>query len=91
VFVDYSETNLQKINLNFCEDAYQLIREETGKESIQVGSFTSLDRAEAFKEFMTDKVGSGEVGKPKIYEDPHNQSFKNSFLQFFSHLSFNPL
>lgn len=91
VFVDYSETNLQKINLNFCEDAYQLIREETGKESIQVGSFTSLDRAEAFKEFMIDKVGSGEVGKPKIYENPHNQSFKHSFLKLFSKLNFQPV
>lgn len=91
VFVDYSETNLKKINLNFCEDAYQLIRKETGKESIQVGSFTSIDRAEAFKKFMTDKVGSAEVGKPKIYENPHKQSFNNSFFKVFSNLSFKPV
>ncbi|HIK11671.1 MAG TPA: hypothetical protein IGS52_15660 [Oscillatoriaceae cyanobacterium M33_DOE_052] len=84
VFVDYTAANLQKIKLNFCEDAYKLIREETGKESIQIGSFTNLERAKAFEKLMLNELGSGEIGKAKIFEKPRSQFLNDSLINLFS-------
>lgn len=68
VFVDYSESNLQIVTSRFCKDAYQMVRQDTNKEAIQVGSFTSFERAELFKAFLQKTFSSGEVGQPKRYE-----------------------
>lgn len=68
VFVDYSESNLQIVTSRFCKDAYQMVRQDTNKEAIQVGSFTSFERAELFKAFLQKTFSSGDIGQPKRYE-----------------------
>lgn len=68
VFIDYSESNLQTVTARFCKDAYQMVRQDTNKEAIQVGSFTSFERAELFKAFLQKTFRSGDVGQPKRYE-----------------------
>ena len=82
VFVDYSESNLQIVKSKFCQDALPRTREKTGKQAIQVGSFLTVDRANAFKEFMLKNIGSGEVGdEPTVIESQPtsklNSNFKN--------------
>jgi len=79
VFVDYTEKNLEIINSKFCQDSYQIIREDTGNKSIQVASFTSLKRANAFKEFLFKAVRSGEVGKPRRVESRDVSSLNITF------------
>lgn len=82
VFVDYSESNLQTVTSKFCQDALLKTREKTGKQAVQVGSFLTVDRANAFKEFMLKNIGSGEVGEePTVIEfqptSKLNSDFKN--------------
>jgi len=82
VFVDYSESNLQTVKSKFCQDALPRTREKTGKQALQVGSFLTIDRANAFKEFMLKNIGSGEVGDdPTVIESQPtskiNSAFKN--------------
>jgi serine/threonine protein kinase len=68
VFVPYSEANLQTVKSLFCGDAYPTVRKTLGIEAIQVASFTSLERAESFKQFMNNKVRGAEVGEPRRVE-----------------------
>ncbi|MEG4586159.1 hypothetical protein QUA54_13220 [Microcoleus sp. MOSTC5] len=82
VFVDYSESNLQTVTSKFCQDALLKTIEKTGKQAVQVGSFLTVDRANAFKEFMLKNIGSGEVGEePTVIEfqptSKLNSDFKN--------------
>jgi hypothetical protein len=65
VFIDFTKNNLQVVKSRFCQDSYQLVRESTGKDAIQVASFTSIDRAEAFKKIMINFFGSAEIGQPR--------------------------
>jgi Pentapeptide repeats (8 copies) len=64
VFVSNSPNTLTTVNSNFCRDALVIIRKDLGIQSIQVASFTTQQRATQFAQFMTQKVGSGEVGTP---------------------------
>jgi hypothetical protein len=82
VFVDYSESNLQTVKSKFCQDALPITREKTGKQAIQVGSFLTVDRANAFKDFMLKNIGSGEVSDdPTVIQSQAtsklNSNFKN--------------
>ncbi|MFB2917920.1 hypothetical protein [Aerosakkonema funiforme] len=47
-----------------------MTRKETGITAIQVGSFTTRERANLFKDFLVNKVGNAEVGEPRIVERP---------------------
>ena len=67
VYVDFGDANLQKVRSGYCQDSLPITR-ENGKQSIQVASFLTIDRANAFKDFMVKKVGSGEVGKPTFIQ-----------------------
>lgn len=64
VFVSNSPNTLTTVNTNFCRDALVITRKDIGIKSIQVASFTTQQRAAQFAQFMTQKVGSGEVGSP---------------------------
>jgi hypothetical protein len=65
VFINYSPDNLASVRTQYCRDAYPARRQETSQQAIQVASFTSINRAKDFAEFMSVKLGSGEVGKPR--------------------------
>jgi serine/threonine-protein kinase len=64
VFVSNSPNTLTTVNTNFCRDALVITRKDIEIQSIQVASFTTQQRAAQFAQFMTQKVGSGEVGNP---------------------------
>jgi hypothetical protein len=70
VFIDYSESNLRQINVQFCQDAYRITREANNKVAIQVASFTSPGRAEEFRAFLASRFGNAEVGEPRIIQEP---------------------
>lgn len=81
VFVDYSESNLQIVKSKFCQDALPRTRKKTGKQALQVGSFLTVDRANAFKEFMLKNIGSGEVGEEPTVIESNPNSKLNSDLK----------
>jgi hypothetical protein len=65
VFAPYSDTNLQAIKTRFCSDAIQKFREKKNIESVQVASFSSIERAKKFRDFLSKNRFSGvEVGEP---------------------------
>jgi len=66
VFVDFSDANLSKMRSQFCQDAIENARAKVNKKSIQVGSFTDVNRANVFKDFMMKQFGSGEIGEPTV-------------------------
>jgi Pentapeptide repeats (8 copies) len=69
VFVNYSSANFAKISKQYCRDAFQTRRKDSGILVIQVASFNSQARAKQFAEFMTQKVGSSFTGSPtQIYQ-----------------------
>ena len=65
VFVAYSAVSLQAIKTRFCADAYPKFREKKNIESVQVGSYLSINNANLFRDFLIKKGFSGvEVGEP---------------------------
>jgi hypothetical protein len=68
VFVDYSDSNLQTIKANYCGDALKITTKDQGKKAIQVGSFTSEERANQFKDFLARKLSNinADVGEPTV-------------------------
>lgn len=70
VFIDNSDTNLNRIHAEFCEDARSVFREKMNKTSIQVASFTSTQRAEEFRAFLAGRLGNAEIGEPRVIETP---------------------
>ncbi|MDJ1174338.1 hypothetical protein [Roseofilum capinflatum] len=85
VYIDYSENNLQAVKSNFCRDAFVKKRKNTNKQAVQVASFLTIDRANEFKQFMIEQLGSGDVGEPTIIENkPRSES--NQINQLLSSL-----
>jgi len=68
VFIDYSESNLKSVKSKYCHDAFKKNRKTAGKNSIQVASFLSIERANKFRNFMIEKLGSGEVAEPTVIQ-----------------------
>ena len=68
VFIEFSDKNIQKVTTDFCRDAYQTKRQDTGQIAIQVASFTDRNQAKLFSDFMLRQLGSGEVGQATIYK-----------------------
>lgn len=63
VFVNYSPSRLNQIKTQLCLDAFQ-IRRQSGKVSIQVASFTSINNAMKFSRFLERLFGDSEIGEP---------------------------
>lgn len=68
VYAEPTAGILQYIKVNLCRDAYSMTRKDIGQRAIQVGSFTSYERAEQFSKFLQNKIGSGEIGEPRRVE-----------------------
>jgi hypothetical protein len=69
VYVNYSPANFAKISKQYCRDAFQTRRKDSGVLMIQVATFNSQTRAKQFAEFIKEKVGSGSTGSPtQIYQ-----------------------
>lgn len=72
VFANYSERNLARISNQYCQDAYGPISRDNGQRSIQVASFLSRDKAELFRQFMSEQVPPArwEIGEPNTLDSP---------------------
>jgi tetratricopeptide (TPR) repeat protein len=65
VYIEYSNSDLEIIKTNFCQDALVVKRKD--KLVIKVASFTSKERANLFADFLSARIGKAEVGEPRIY------------------------
>ena len=71
VYLEYSENNLAQVKYRFCNDAFSMYRKNKGIRAIYVASFTSLEQAQSFAQFLTYQgVGYADVGEPKIIRSP---------------------
>lgn len=66
VFIDFSDRNLQIARSQYCQDAIEKPRKDSGKLSVQVASFVDSERANAFRDFLSVRVGTVEVGAPTV-------------------------
>lgn len=77
VFINDVGQNFKKVKDEFCQDAFKKRPEGDGRAMVQVASFLSIERANHFKDFMTSKIGSGEVGEEvKIANIPPDLAIK---------------
>lgn len=60
VYTNYSEDVLSTIQSDFCRDAFVVLR--NSQRVIQVASFTSIDRAIEFRDFLAQNVGEASIG-----------------------------
>ncbi len=60
VWIEYSDSVLEKLTAEYCRDA--LKKNIDGTTYIQVASFTTEEKAETFANLMQKEVGSGRVG-----------------------------
>ena len=78
VVMSYGEKNLELVKKHFCKDALKRFSEKTKKDVIQVGSFTSQERAKQFKDKLSHYFSGADVGTPTVVErspqDPPKQS-----------------
>jgi hypothetical protein len=70
VSVEYSDRNLELVKKHFCQDARKMLSKSLGKEVLQVASFTSQEKAQAFKEELSQHFSQSRVGDPTIVEKP---------------------
>jgi len=58
------------MSLIFCADAYKKSRAESGGYSIQISSFTNLDKAKAFVKFVSAEISGAKIGAPTVLKQP---------------------
>ncbi len=67
IYIDYSPENLEAVSRQFCGGGTRLpnrvFRRDVNKESVEVAFFSTLDRANTFREIISSKFSSAEVGK----------------------------
>jgi hypothetical protein len=66
VAVTYNEKNLERVKAEFCKDALATTAQGSDRKFIQVAAFTTVERANDFRDFMKEKLGSGEVREPSV-------------------------
>jgi len=66
VFIDFSDRNLQIARSQYCQDSIEKPRKGSGKVSVQVASFVTLEKANAFRDFLSKRIGQAEVGEPSV-------------------------
>ena len=67
VFIEYSDRNWSKVMSNHCQDIGEAQNQKTAKSigEIQVASFSNLEEAQGFANYMKTQYGSGRVGQLK--------------------------
>jgi hypothetical protein len=70
VSVEYTDRNLELVRKHFCEDARRMPSKSLGKDVLQVASFTSQEKAEAFKEKLSPHFAQARIGEPTIIGKP---------------------
>ncbi|GEM_PF-4519528 len=68
-FIQYSESNWNRVISNHCRDVPQARNQTTAKEKgeIQVASFSTVEEAQGFAKYIKEQYGSGRVGERKCY------------------------
>ncbi|MCF3578552.1 hypothetical protein [Planktothrix agardhii] len=70
VFIDYSESNLESVQSQFCRDSLKIYRKSLDEDYIQVASFVGQERANQFKTLIQSKFANVEIGEVSIIEAP---------------------
>jgi len=70
VFIDYSESNLESVQSQFCRDSLKIYRKSLDEDYIQVASFVGKERANQFKALIQSKFPNVEIGEVSIIEAP---------------------
>jgi hypothetical protein len=69
VNIPYSESNLSQAKSLFCRDSFQKRHPTTREKIIQMSSFLEQEKAQAFADFVSQKISGASVGEPTtIYE-----------------------
>jgi hypothetical protein len=68
VFVSYSDKNLELVKKHFCADAIKRRSEKLGQDVVQVGSFTSRERANALKSELSAHLQGADIGEPTVVQ-----------------------
>ena len=68
VFVGYSEKNLDLVKKHFCADAIKRFSQKLGKDVVQVGSFSSREKADKLKLSLSVHLQGSEVGEPTVVQ-----------------------
>ena len=70
VFIDYSESNLESVQSQFCRDSLKIYRKSLDEDYIQVASFVGKERANQFKALIQSKFPNVEIGEVSSIEAP---------------------
>jgi hypothetical protein len=68
VFVSFSNSNLTIAKSRFCKDALPVVRKDTKIKAIQIASFTSVERANFFREYVSREISNAEVGASTVIQ-----------------------
>jgi PBP1b-binding outer membrane lipoprotein LpoB len=68
ISVEYTDRNLELVKKHFCEDAIKIQSKSLGKEVVQVASFTSQEKANSFKDKLSQHFSQATIGQPTIVE-----------------------
>ncbi|AFY83812.1 hypothetical protein [Oscillatoria acuminata] len=63
VFIPQSEANLAKAKSKLCQDSFNKTSKDTGELVIQVASFTTVEKAISFKNFITSEFPGARLGE----------------------------
>lgn len=66
----YTERNLQRAKSLFCRDSYKKYISDSDEYKIQIASFTSRERAEAFSELIGTEIRGTHIGEVSTRESP---------------------
>jgi serine/threonine protein kinase len=70
VFLPAQDRYLTLARQHVCQDALRIIRKDNGQPAIQVASFRDYETARQFQSFLTQKVGTAQIGPVTIVDSP---------------------
>jgi hypothetical protein len=88
VYIDYSVENFEIISKRICSGPYPpniVLRQDANKESVEVAFFNTIERANIFREVISSKFPSAEVGKSITLQsviDSRNIGKTDHFLKY---------
>jgi hypothetical protein len=72
VLVSYTEDNLREAQSKFCTDSFQKKSKDTGEQIVQISSFLTQKKAEAFANFVRPDISEVKLGSATVVTEPKN-------------------
>jgi hypothetical protein len=88
IYIDYSPENFETISKKYCNGLFppnRVFRRDVNKESVEVTFFITLERANIFREVISSRFPSAEVGKSitlQSVKDPENIDEAYHFMKY---------